>query len=85
MGQKSKVVKVISLLPWFELVGIYEDLYVKDGYVHLTISNKTLSFPEDSVEAKEVQESLDDVLVGRKIAVLRTDIHEKPIRIRLVN
>jgi hypothetical protein len=85
MDQPNSVVPEVYLLPWCEFVGIYRGLFIKDDRIHLTISDNILSFLKDSVEAKVVQERLNDFLVGRKIAILRTDEPEKPLCIRLVD
>ena len=83
--KKNNDVKETYLFPWFEAVGTYHGLSVNDCYVHLKISDKTLSFPTDSNEVKHLRDRLDDSLIGSKIGILKTDIREKPIRIRLID
>ena len=83
MVQRSTNVKAIYLLPWCEVIGIYRGLFTDDDYLYLKIDNKVLSFPKNSDEAIYLQERLDTKLVGRKIAVLRTDIHKKPLLVHL--
>ena len=83
MGQISSNVKAIYLLPWFEVIGIFTGLFTDNYYIYLKIDNKVLSFPKDSDEAIYLKEKLDTVLVGRKIAILQTDIHKKHLLVHL--
>ena len=75
--------KKLVLRAWDEINGTLNDLFRDDHFVYIRISDKLLSFPDDSVEAKVLHERLDSSLIGKKIGILRTDLHVKPIRVRL--
>ena len=70
---------------WVEIIGELLEISSDEYSIYLKIDNKVLSFLKESIEAKYLQQILDDSVIGRKIAVLRTDISEKPLFIRLVD
>lgn len=84
MSSKSSTDKEVHLQIWSEVVGTYKGLFVTDYDLQVRISNEVLSFPKDSDEALYVQENLGGV-IGRKIGILKTDVPEKPLCIRLVD
>ena len=85
MKHKSNFINETHLRPWFELIGTYNGLEIDEYFVYIKIDDKVVSFSKDSEEALYVQEKLDSSVVGRKIGVLKTDLQEKLVRIRLVD
>ena len=75
----------ISLSAWMEIIGKLCSLSIDDQYICLEIDEKTLSYRKNTKEASYIQEMLNESCVGRTIAVLKTDILEKQLRIRLVD
>ena len=69
---------------WMELIGELREISSDEYSIYLKIDSKVLSFPKESDEAKYVQTRLDANLIGRKIAILRTDIPEKSFIVRLI-
>ena len=77
--------KDFNLRPWAEIVGQFTGLLTEGGYVYCQIGGKTLAFPTDSAIAKYLRERLDDDFIGRTIGILRTDLADQPILVRLVD
>ena len=75
--------KEVYLEPWMEIVGELRSFSSDDRYICLEIDEKTLSYRKDSVEGLYIQEKLKESFIGKQIAVLRTNIPEKPILINL--
>ena len=67
---------------WSELVGIFQELSIKNNTIHLNISGYVLSFPRESLASQIIQKQLDPCCIGQKIAILRTDLPQKPLSIR---
>ena len=74
--------KVFCLEPWMEIVGKLQRLFIDDDYLYVEIDNNVLRFRKESDETSYLQRELDG-LVGKQIAVLRTNMPEKPILVRL--
>ncbi|MFH0896898.1 MAG: hypothetical protein V1850_02470 [Candidatus Bathyarchaeota archaeon] len=74
----------LPLSVWSEVVGAFGGLSRDRAFTYVKIDGWLLTFHNESDEAIYVQERLDDNIIGRKIAILRTDILEKPILVRLV-
>jgi len=75
-----------QLEPWEEAIGNYESLRITEDKVTLiltyTIKSLAITFPKESLEAKTLIQTLRNTLRGTKIAILKTDIPEKPLIIR---
>jgi len=75
-----------QLEPWEEAIGNFESLKITEDKVILvltyTIKSLTITFPKESLEAKTLIQTLRNTRKGTKIALLRTDIPEKPLIIR---
>ena len=78
----------IPLVPWTELHCIFEEI-IPDDFdlivkIHLPISNKKaiITLPKNSEEGKILSKKLNDKMIGRKIALLSTDIKNKELLIR---
>jgi len=69
---------------WTEIIGELQEISSDESFIYLKIGSKMLSFPKESDEASYVQTRLATNLIGRKIAMLRTDIPRKPLLIRLI-
>jgi hypothetical protein len=81
--------KEIRLHPWEEFVGIFKRVEITE-FDHAVIfefpkpKDIKVLFSQDSEEARILTELLTPELIGKKIGILRTDIPEKPIVMRLV-
>lgn len=79
--------KEIRLNMWEEIIGYYQKMEVNDFSVaiYLEYSNKTkvklTFFGED--ERKIILSNLKDSYKGKKIGLLKTDLHFKPIIVRI--
>ncbi len=71
--------------PWEEIIGKVNGFSSDDIDVWLKIDDHVLSFIGDSTEASCIKEFLNEAFLGRVIAILKTDIPEKPIIIRLIH
>ena len=69
---------------WYEIVGEFRGISSDNDFIHLKIGERVLSFLKNTVEARYTQERLDTCVVGQRIGILRTDLFETPILIRLV-
>lgn len=72
------------LAPFSEIVGTYNGLVIKDHFTHVKINGYVISFPNGTKEATLLQQFFNENMVGRKIGVLRTDLLDKPLLIRLI-
>ncbi len=76
-----------KLARWQEVMGRLDDLKKKESTVQVSINTggniSTLEFSRDSREAEILLEDLKDVDEGKKIGILRTDLPNRPIVIRL--
>jgi hypothetical protein len=75
----------IHLPPWSELVGTFEGLSIDQDFIYVKVSESSLALQNESDEAAYVQKRLENSIVGRKIAILRTDMPGKPLLVRLVS
>lgn len=75
-----------QLEPWEEARGNYEALKVSEEKVTLvlthTLKTLTISFPKDTPEAQTLIQTLTNTPKGTKIALIKTDIPEKPLVVR---
>ncbi|MEM3759597.1 MAG: hypothetical protein QXZ02_00635 [Candidatus Bathyarchaeia archaeon] len=79
--------KEICLQPWEEIVGTLKKIKVENNQTTVAIRctkrvNFAISYLNGTREA-EILQTLDKLL-GKKVAILRTDIQEKPIVVRTV-
>jgi len=73
------------LQPWEEATGNFADLKIEeDNIIVVLTTQKTLhiTFPSNTPEAQTILQTLKNTPKGKKIAILRTDIPEKPILIQ---
>jgi hypothetical protein len=73
------------LQPWEEAVGDFTDLRINEESITLVLTTqKTLhiTFPTNTPEAQTILKTLKNTPKGKKIAILCTDIPEKPILIQ---
>ena len=75
--------KPFYLKPWMELIGNLNKISRDEHYLYLEIADKVLAFRKESDEALYIQEKLNIGYIGREIALLRTDMPEKPILIHV--
>ena len=77
------------LHPWDEATGHLEALQVNENNVVLTLSRVSrhlkIAFPKNSVEAQTITQALTNTPKGTKIALLHTDLAEKPLLIKILN
>lgn len=80
MIRKENVLK-----KWEEIVGSFQGIDRDDGCLNIHIDGfPPLSYPLDSIESSILKEELEDVKSGTKVGILRTDIKEEPLVVRLV-
>jgi len=79
----SRKMKKIHLSPWTELCGKLLGISTNDYLVNVKIGDRVISFQHGSHEAKLVKQNLVK-LVGKKVGVLKTDLPEKPLVIRVL-
>jgi len=76
----------LKLNPWDELSAAYKALDVDEDHITLTLTTTPkdlqITYPKDSLEAQTLTEALKNTPAGTKIALLKTDIPEKPLVIR---
>jgi len=82
---KSKIhVKEFHIGVWEEIIGKFGGISENDYFTFLKIGNKLLSFKKDSIETKYFQEKIKNNVLGKKIAVLKTDLPDKPFLVRII-
>ena len=73
----------IRLKEWEELCGTLKSLEKDDFSVSIHIGDCHLVFNSESSEGKTINEKLDGVMIGSRLSILKTDIIEKPIIIKV--
>ena len=73
----------IKLDFWTEVVGELSKIFEDEIHLYLKLDNCVLSFKKGSREAEYIKEQCIKEFYRKVIAVLRTDIINKPILIRL--
>jgi hypothetical protein len=72
------------LEPWMEIVGEIHDITTDSQFLYLTVDYKVLAFRKGGKDVLHIQNQLGD-LVGKSVAIIKTDNPDKPILIRLVS
>mgnify|MGYP001558297466 CR=1 FL=1 len=75
----------VWLPPWSEMVGIYDGIGIEEDFTHVKINGKVISSKNGTKEATLLQQCLNEKMIGRKIGVLRTNLPDKPILIRMID
>ena len=75
--------KILHLRDREEIIGVFKGFVEVDYQVHIWFDNSQLIFNLETTEAKILKEKLEGVMVGEKISILKTDIPEKPIVVRI--
>ena len=70
---------------WMEIRGKLNKISKDDYCLYLNIDNKVLEFKKESTEASLIQNILDESCIGKEIAILKTDLQDKPIIIHFVS
>jgi len=73
----------IRLKEWEEIIGIFKGVEKDNFRVSVLFGDLKLIFNLESPETKILKETLDGVMIGNKISILKTDISEKPIFVRV--
>lgn len=68
---------------WDEAVGVYQGVKLTQFEAVLLFKGYQVSFPLNS-PGSELIKNLDDSLVGKKVGILKTDLHNKPLVIRVL-
>jgi hypothetical protein len=74
--------RLIRLKEWDELVGTFEGLEKDDFTLLVHFEGFHFILNSMSHEAEIIEKLLSSNLIGRKIALLRTDLIEKPFIVR---
>jgi len=92
MKKLRKVILVITrqvnqtrLALWSELIGTYKGYVIDDQCIHVRIDDNVVSFVIGSEEESSLQQILSDNMLGRKIGILKTDLIDRPLLIRLID
>lgn len=84
---KEDNINKITLDFYEEVIGEYEGLQQEDKllriYISVNDSDRFLEYPIQCKEAQILLDELKDVHLGTKIGILRTDVENKPIFIRI--
>lgn len=75
--------KEIRLQEWTEAVGTFRGISKENFSISILFDDFQVVLYPDEVEAKRVEEQLESATVGDKIAILRTNILEKPVMVRI--
>jgi hypothetical protein len=73
----------IRLKEWEEIIGIFKGVEKDNFRVSVLFDDLKLIFNLESPETKILKETLDGVMIGNKISILKADISEKPIFVRV--
>ena len=76
---------LLFLESWMEIIGTLHKISEDDYFLYLGIDNKVLEFRKGSKQTLCILNRLDDSWIGQNIAILRTDLPDKPILIRRIN
>jgi len=74
----------VRLVSWSEIVGTYNGLVIAEHFTRVRINGNIISFPNGTEEATLLQQFLNESMVGRRVGVLRADLPDKPLLIRLI-
>jgi hypothetical protein len=69
---------------WTEIVGILNNYQFTNDFLQVVVDNKILTL-RTVPQSKYLQELLNTILIGQKVAVLRTDIPDKPFLIHSIS
>jgi len=76
----------LRLNPWEEVSGTYKALEICEDNLVLTLTTTPkdlhVTYPKESLEAQTLTEALKTIQPGKKVAIIKTDLPEKPIAIR---
>ena len=79
--------KIIRLDIWEEFIGKLESLIIDNGDLVLGLfanNNGEIRFPAESKEAHILKRILEKVKRGTMISILRTDIGNKPLYVKII-
>jgi hypothetical protein len=72
------------LEPWQEALGRFLSSIIDGNGFYVRLSFGDIYFPLDSLEATVLQGILPDIKIGERIGILRTDMPEKPVCVRIL-
>jgi hypothetical protein len=72
----------IRLEAWQEFVGIFRGIAKDEFRIAVLFNDSRVIFNPESHEAKIVEKRLNGGFIGQRIAILKTDISERPLLIR---
>ena len=76
--------KSFHLKLWEEIVGKLHGVSNQNHYLYIEIGERVLSFQDNTEEETHVHNQDIRRLIGKTIAILQTDIPDKPILIRQI-
>lgn len=74
--------RVFRLGRWWELTGIFKGFETRGEKLRAILDCGILEFGRESRESKILREELDNC-EGQRVGILRTDLPEKPLAIRI--
>lgn len=85
MNREPESRQTIILSLWHEFVGGFGGLQIENNLTCIRIDDKVLAFHRNSREASYVRDKLNSISLGKQIAILKTDLRNKPFIIRTVS
>lgn len=76
--------KEVYLRLWDEVLGVYQGVEITEIQATLLLRKLRIRFPVHSPEA-EILKKLDDSFLGKRIGILKTDVPNKPVVIRVIH
>lgn len=74
----------VELGRWEEIIGNFLGFRKDEQWLQVNLASEiTLFFPVSGLEAKIIEEKLREVEAGKVVSILRTDLVEKPIIVRM--
>lgn len=70
-----------ALSKWDELIGVCEGYHVSTSSIHLSVDGRTIVLPLDAFLSTLLK---DQKVIGKRVGVLKTDLHLRPFLVRIV-
>ena len=74
----------LCLEAWTEIVGTLLEISTDEYCLLLQINEKLIRFRKGSKEASYIQTNLNNKFLGRELSLLKTDLPEKPLIVKLL-
>ena len=78
-------VKFLHLESWMEIRGKLQKISEDDYHLFLAVDNKVLVIKKEFNETSYIMDNLKQNYLGKEIAILKTDIPDKPLLIQFIS